>query len=86
MPLAQSLISELRRLVGPQHVLTEKEDLIPYAFDGTAAAKQMAGCVTFATTKEQVAAILKLANQTKTPVVTRGSGDRKSTRLNSSHG
>jgi hypothetical protein len=48
--------------------------LIPYSFDGTAALKQMPGCVVLATTTEQVVAILKLANQTKTPVVTRGSG------------
>jgi glycolate oxidase len=34
----------------------------------------MPGCVVFATTTEQVAAILKVANETKTPVVTRGSG------------
>ena len=74
MPLAQYTLSELRRLVGSQNVLTEKEDLIPYSFDGTAAMKQMPGCVALATTTEQIVAILKLANQTKTPVVTRGSG------------
>ena len=74
MPLAPNTLAELRHLVGTQNVLTEKEDLIPYSFDGTAAQKQMPGCVIFATTTEQVAAILKLANQTKTPVVTRGSG------------
>jgi glycolate oxidase len=34
----------------------------------------MPGCVVFPKTTEQVAPILKLANQTKTPVVTRGSG------------
>ena len=64
MPLAQNTLSELRRLVGTQNVLTAKEDLIPYSFDGTAALKQMPGCVVFATTPEQVRAILKLANQT----------------------
>jgi glycolate oxidase len=74
MPLAQSTLSELHRIVGAQNVLTAKEDLIPYSFDGTAAMKQMPGCVVFASATEQVAAILKLANQTKTPVVTRGSG------------
>jgi glycolate oxidase len=64
MPLAQNTLSELRRLVGTQNVLTAKEDLIPYSFDGTATLKQMPGCVVFATTPEQVRAILKLANQT----------------------
>jgi glycolate oxidase len=74
MPLTEATLSELRRLVGPENLLTRKEDLIPYSFDGTAALLQMPGCVLFANRAEQVAAILKVANQTKTPVVTRGSG------------
>jgi glycolate oxidase len=55
-------------------VFTSKEDLIPYSFDGTAAMKSMPGCVVFAKSTEQIAGILKLANETKTAVVTRGSG------------
>src|ERR1700704_6258613 len=74
MSLASHTLSELRRITGPERVLTEKEDLIPYSFDGTAALQQMPGCVIMATTLEQVAAVLKLANETKTAVVTRGSG------------
>jgi len=74
MQFATSVLDELRRIVGTQNVLTEKEDLIPYAFDGTAALQQMPACVVFASTTREVSSILKLANQTKTPVVTRGSG------------
>ena len=74
MPFAQNIVSELRRILGPENVLTEKEDLIPYSFDGTAAMKQMPGCVVFARNTEHVTRVLKLANETKTPVVTRGSG------------
>ena len=74
MQMATSVLNELRRIVGAQNVLTEKEDLIPYAFDGTAAMQQMPACVVFAGSSAEVSAILKLANQTKTPVVTRGSG------------
>ena len=74
MSLPQKTLSDLRRIVGVENVLTEKEDLIPYSFDGTAALQQMPGCVVLATTLEQVSAILKLANESKTPVVTRGSG------------
>src|ERR1019366_4267516 len=61
-------------LVGADNVLTEKEDLIPYSFDGTAALQQMPGCVMFAKTSEQVVGVLKLAGQAKATVVTRGSG------------
>jgi glycolate oxidase len=74
MQLAQSLLVELQRIVGEKDVLTAKEDLIPYSFDGTAALQAMPSCIVFAKTSAEVAAILKLANETKTPVVTRGSG------------
>jgi len=74
MPLANTFLGELRSLVGADQVLTEKEDLIPYSFDGTAALQQVPGCVVFAKSTDQVAGVLKLANRTKTAVVTRGSG------------
>ena len=74
MPLAEKILAELRRMVGDENVLIAPEDLIPYSFDGTAAMQQMPGCVVFARTTEQVASILRLANDTKTPIVTRGSG------------
>jgi glycolate oxidase len=74
MPLPNDTLARLREIVGPENVLTSKEDLIAYSFDGTAAMQQLPGAVVFAATTEQVAQILKLANQTKTPVVTRGSG------------
>ena len=74
MALGQETLSRLREIVGAENVLTEKEDIIPYSFDGTAAMSQMPGCVVFAKTAEHVSKILKLANETRTPVVTRGSG------------
>jgi glycolate oxidase len=74
MPLPSSTLAQLRTLVGADQVLTSKEDLIPYSFDGTAAMSQMPGCVVFVTTTEQIAGVLRLANANKTPVVTRGSG------------
>ncbi|MFA6543228.1 MAG: FAD-linked oxidase C-terminal domain-containing protein [Limisphaerales bacterium] len=74
MPLSSELLSQLRSLVGAGQVLTSKEDLIPYSFDGTAALNQMPGCVAFVTTTEQIAGVLRLANATRTPLVTRGSG------------
>jgi glycolate oxidase len=74
MSLSQSTLSEIRQILGKEHVLTEKEDLIPYSFDGTAALNQLPGCVVFAKDTARVSALLKLANQSKTAVVTRGSG------------
>jgi len=74
MALDQSTLDKLRSVVGSENLLTEKEDLIPYAFDGTAAMKETPGCVVFAATTGQISDVLKLANDTETPVVTRGSG------------
>jgi glycolate oxidase len=74
MQLAQSTIDDLRRIVGERHVLTSKEDLISYSFDGTAALQQMPGCVVFAESTSHISEILKVANATRTAVVTRGSG------------
>jgi len=74
MALDQSTIEKLQNVVGAENVLTSKEDLIPYAFDGTAAMKEMPGCVVFAVSTDEVSAVLKLANDSGTPVVTRGSG------------
>jgi len=74
MALDQSTLNKLRDIGGAENVLTAKEDLIPYAFDGTAVLKESPGCVVFTTGTEHVSAVLMLAYDTGTPVVTRGSG------------
>ncbi len=74
MALSQTIIQSLRSIVGESSVFTSDEDLIPYSFDGTAALKERPGCVVFAGRSGQISDILKLANQERIPVVTRGSG------------
>lgn len=74
MPTSSSVIDRLRALVGADHVLTAREDLIPYSFDGTAALQQLPGVVVLARSAADVVAVLRLATETRTPVVTRGSG------------
>ena len=69
-----SLIEALRGVTGAEHVLTEREDVIPYGFDGTAALKARPGVVVFPHTTEEVAACVRLARASGVPVVTRGSG------------
>ena len=68
------LIDNLRQRCPKVEVLTAKEDLIPYAFDGTATYKQMPGCVVFPRSTEEVVAIVKFAAEYRVPLVTRGSG------------
>ncbi len=74
MPLPNDTLASLREIVGSENVLTSKEDLIAYSFDGTAAMQAMPGCIAFVSTTDQVSKILKLANASKSPIVTRGSG------------
>ena len=74
MACSPEIIHELIRLLGPDLVLTAAEDLLVYAFDGTAALTQQPGCVVFARDTADIQAVLRLAQRTQTPVVTRGSG------------
>jgi len=74
MPLTNALILDLQRLLGAENVLTLKEDLIPYSFDGTAALKQLPEVVVFPRSTEEVSLVLRIANASKAPVVTRGAG------------
>ena len=74
MACSPEILSELVGLLGPGSVLTSAEDLLVYAFDGTAALSQQPGCVVFVRTAADIQAVLRLAQHTKTPVVTRGSG------------
>jgi glycolate oxidase len=70
--------AELQKLLAaifpPENMLTEPEDLVPYSFDGTAALQKMPGIVAFATDADQVVRLIRLANEKRFPVVTRGSG------------
>jgi glycolate oxidase len=65
---------ELIKLLGRDNVLIEREDLIPYSFDGTAVLRQIPGVVVFPRTAEGVSGVLKLAARHRVPVVARGSG------------
>ena len=62
MALSKTVIDQLVEIVGRRSVLTEKEDLIPYSFDGTAAMRNLPGCVVFAHSTEEVAQVLTYAN------------------------
>lgn len=68
------LLQQLTHRSPNLEVLTAKEDLIPYSFDGTATYKQMPGCVVFPRTTAEVVAVIKFASEYHVPVVTRGSG------------
>jgi glycolate oxidase len=72
--LKPEIIKQLKNLVGEDHVLTAKEDLATYAYDGTTTWSHPPDVVVLPTTTAQISAILKLANENLIPVTPRGSG------------
>ena len=74
VPDLTKISQELAGILAPDRVLTQDEDIIPYSFDGTAVLSQRPLAVAFATTTDEVSRVLKWANETRTPIIARGSG------------
>jgi glycolate oxidase len=68
------IISQLQKIAGKEAVLTAKEDLNAYSYDGTTTWAHLPDVVVLPTNAEQVSQILKLANENKIPVTPRGAG------------
>jgi glycolate oxidase len=67
------IIQELRAIVGPENIATEKQDLICYGYDATQM-EFLPAAVVHPANAEETAAVLRLANQRKFPVFPRGAG------------
>jgi glycolate oxidase len=72
--LKSEIIKQLESIVGKDLVLTAKEDLATYAYDGTTTWSHAPDVVVLPTTTAQISGVLKLANQNHIPVTPRGSG------------
>lgn len=72
--MKESVIGELEKIVGKENVLTSKEALRAYSYDGTTTWIHEPDVVVFPTTTQQISAILKMANTEKIPVTPRGGG------------
>jgi len=72
--LETKLVSQLKKIIGKEGVLTAKEDLNVYSYDGTTTWSHMPDVVVLPATTEQVSQVLKLANENKIPVTPRGAG------------
>jgi glycolate oxidase len=70
----KKIITELRKIVGEDAVLTSKADLNAYSYDGTTTWAHLPDVVVLPTTAEQVSYILKLADDNQVPVTPRGAG------------
>jgi glycolate oxidase len=72
--LQSGIIKQLEDIAGKEFVLSAKEDLITYAYDGTTTWSHSPDIVVLPTSTEQISRILKLAHTHKIPVTPRGSG------------
>ena len=71
--LSASVIDQLRAIVGPENVATEKQDLICYGYDATQM-EFLPEAVVHPASTEEVSEVLKLANRERFPVFPRGAG------------
>ncbi len=72
--LKPEVISQLERIVGKDSILTAKEDLATYAYDGTTTWSHAPEVVVLPTSTNQISQILKLASTNRIPVTPRGAG------------
>jgi glycolate oxidase len=72
--LNPGILRRLEEIVGRNSLLTTKEDLATYSYDGTTTWSNAPEAVVLPATAGQISEILKLANQHLVPVTPRGSG------------
>jgi glycolate oxidase len=73
MQINRDLVRALERLLGRDGVLSSREDLLLYEYDGSVEVARPQ-CVVFPRSTQDVMGIVRLANQFKTPMVGRGAG------------
>ncbi|WCK55112.1 FAD-linked oxidase C-terminal domain-containing protein [Aneurinibacillus sp. Ricciae_BoGa-3] len=66
--------SQLRGIVGENWFLDSKNELYTYSYDATPLYQAMPDAVVLPSSVEEVAAVLKVANEYKIPITSRGSG------------
>ena len=70
--MQDSVIREITAVVGPSHLLTSPEDCWTYAYDATDRAPRLPEAVVFPGSAEEIAQILRLANEHRFAVTPRG--------------
>src|SRR4030066_408872 len=72
--ISASHINRLRRIVGRDNVLDSVEQMVAYSYDGTSMWSHAPDVVVFPKNAEEIAEILKFANENGIPVTPRGGG------------
>ena len=69
----KNTIKKLQTIVGDKYLVTAREDLLCYSYDGTGK-EYMPSAVAFPGSAAEISTIMKLANQELFPVIPRGAG------------
>jgi len=72
--MEQSFISELKKIVGEQHTLADRESLTVYGYDSTPELESLPGVVLLPGSSDEVARIMRLCHGAGVSVTPRGSG------------
>ncbi len=78
--------TQLEGVVGREHVRTDEGALLTFSTDATPLERSRPDAVVFPATAEEVAAVLRIANERRVPVVPRGSGTNLSAGTVPHHG
>ena len=70
----RTIVRRLGEIVGNDNVLDSPEALVAHSYDATALPPQLPLCVVRPNSPAEISAIVRLANETRTPLVPRGSG------------
>src|SRR5438093_7872561 len=73
-PKTAGLVDALRKVVGPDALLTSPSDLLVYECDGYTIEKNTPDVVVFPTSTEQVVGVVKACNEAGVPFLPRGAG------------
>lgn len=74
MPTKPEIVAALKKIIDPERVLSDPEDLVTYAYDGTPNLNGMPAAIVHPISTQEVSNIMKWAHQNKVVVVPRGSG------------
>jgi glycolate oxidase len=74
MKLSAAVISDLKKIVGTEGILTSQTDLASYSYDGSCSWHALPDVVVFPNSAEHISGIMKLAFDNRIPVTMRGAG------------
>ena len=72
--IQKSILDALQKIVGAQHLLTQKEDMLTYSYDAAVLDPVMPAAAVIPETKDQVGDIIALCAENRIPITVRGSG------------